>query len=482
MRVTGGPLALAQKKTAEYLLSLEPDRMLAYFRVRAGLPPKAKGYGGWDGDGKNLTGHIAGHYLSAVSYMWAATGDVRFKERADYMVKELKTVQEKNGDGYVGALEGGREKFAEVAQGNIRSGGFDLNGLWSPWYVLHKVYAGLRDAYRLTGNRDALSVEVGFSAWAEKILQNLDDAQLQKMLNTEFGGMGEVFADLAMDTGDARWLRLSDRFEHKDVVGPLSKGVDNLAGKHGNTQVPKLLGSLARYVATGSPADGKAAQTFWDAVVKHHSFATGGHGRDEYFGPADKIGGQIDGRTAESCNVYNMLKYGRLLFALEPKAEYMEFAERALFNHVLASIDSASGSTCYMVPVGQGVRHEYQDMQENFTCCVGSGMESHALHGDGIYYESGAKLWVNLFVPSTVNWESQGATLTQETAFPERGESRLTLKLPSPKQLTLAIRRPGWATKSFSVFVNGKRVSTGAKPGEYVEISRVNGRTATGSS
>ena len=177
VRLTGGPLKHAQDLDADYLLKLEPDRMLAYFRQRAGLQPKAKGYGGWDGDGKNLTGHIAGHYLSAVSLMWAATGDPRFKDRADYLVKELREVQEKQGDGYLGALADGKRRFAEVARGEIRSGGFDLNGLWSPWYVLHKMYAGLRDAYRYTGNRTALEMEVKFAAWAESVLAKLSDVR-----------------------------------------------------------------------------------------------------------------------------------------------------------------------------------------------------------------------------------------------------------------------------------------------------------------
>src|SRR5262245_48408170 len=159
LRVTGSPSKHAQDLDRAYLLRLEPDRMMAYYRKRAGLEPKAQGYPGWDGDGRNLTGHIAGHYLSAVSLMYAATGDERFKERVDYLVKEMKEVQDKNGDGYLGAVEGLREKFAEVAKGNIKSSFFDLNGLWSPWYTLHKTFAGLRDAYRLTGSRTALDLE-----------------------------------------------------------------------------------------------------------------------------------------------------------------------------------------------------------------------------------------------------------------------------------------------------------------------------------
>ncbi|PYP48860.1 MAG: hypothetical protein DMD45_16845, partial [Gemmatimonadetes bacterium] len=184
VRLTGGPLKHAQELDRRYLLALEPDRMLAYYRQRAGLAPKAEPYGGWDGGGRNLTGHIAGHHLSAVSLMWAATGDARLKQRATYIVQELAAVQRAHGDGYLCALEGGRKAFAALARGEIRSAAFDLNGEWSPWYTLHKMYAGLRDAYRHTGNGTALAVEIKFAAWAERVLSGLDDAQIQHMLNT----------------------------------------------------------------------------------------------------------------------------------------------------------------------------------------------------------------------------------------------------------------------------------------------------------
>src|ERR1700735_1154205 len=223
--------------------------MLAFLRQRAGLKPKAEGYGGWDGPGRNLTGYIAGHYLSAVSLMWAATGDVRFKERANYIVDQLKEIQDAQGDGYIGALldgQGvdGKQRFVDLSNGVIRSGGFDLNGLWSPWYVEHKLFAGLRDAYHLTGNREALDVEIKFAGWVESILANLNDDQIQRMLATEFGGMNEVLADLYADTNDPRWLKLSDKFEHHAIVDPLSKGQDILAGKHANTNLPKMIGEL----------------------------------------------------------------------------------------------------------------------------------------------------------------------------------------------------------------------------------------------
>lgn len=477
VRLTGGPLLHAQQLDEKYLLELEPDRMLAYLRERAKLQPKAKPYGGWDGAGRQLTGHIAGHYLSAVSLMYAATGDVRFKERADYMVAQLKEVQDAQGDGYIGAqLDGkggdGKISFQELSKGIIRSGGFDLNGLWSPWYVEHKIFAGLRDAYRYTGNQTALEVEIKFARWVQGILAPLDEEQDQKMLATEFGGMDEVLADLYADTGDPQWMALSNKFEHHAIVDPLAEHMDILAGKHANTNVPKLYGDLIRYVYSGNQEDEKAADYFFDQVAWHHSYATGGHGKNEYFGPPDKLSEFVDGRTDESCDVYNMIKYARESFAIDPDVKYADFHERALFNHELASQDPDDGRVCYMVPVGRGVQHEYQDPFNDFTCCVGSGMEAPALHSYGIYYSMGDKLWVNLYAPSTVNWKSQNVQLEMQTDFPIGDTAKLTVNPDKKKQLTLEIRRPYWAGEGFSVKVNGHAMEGLPPADSYVEITR----------
>jgi len=210
----------------------------------------------------------------------------------------------------------------------------------------------------------------------------------------------------------------------------------------------------------------------WDEVAAHHSFATGGHGRNEYFGPPDRLNDMIDGRTGETCNVYNMIKMARMLFALQPDIRYADFQERALFNHILGSMDPSDGATCYMVPVGQGVSREYQNMQQSFTCCVGSGMESHAIHGDGLYYEAGPMLWVNVYAPSTAAWTSQGATLTMSTTFPEGESASLTVDTAAPKALTIALRRPWWAGDGFRVKVNKTPVANVPGPGHYVEITR----------
>ena len=476
VRLTGGPLKKAQDLDAQYLLELEPARMLAYLRKSAGLQTTAEGYGGWDGAGRQLTGHIAGHYLSAVSMMYATTGDVRFKQRADEMVEQLAEIQKAQGDGYIGAqLDGkgvaGKVRFEDLSKGEIRSGGFDLNGLWSPWYVEHKLFAGLRDAYHLTGNKQALDVEIKFATWADGILANLNDDQIQKMLATEFGGMNEVLADLYADTNDPRWLKLSDKFEHRAIVDPLSKGEDILAGKHANANVPKMIGELARYEDTDNETDGKAAEYFFDQVSLHHSFATGGSGKNEYWGPADQLNDMIDGRTAESCVSYNMIKMARTLFELNPESRYADFVERADLNAILGGQDPEDGRVSYMVPVGRGVQHEYQTQFDSFTCCVGSQMEAHAFHAYGIYDESGDKLWITQYAPTTVDWASQGMKFEMVTDLP-MGDSATFKVTSGKKQATLAFRRPYWVGSGFSVKVNGKEVKDISKPDSFIEISR----------
>ena len=451
--------------------------MLAFLRRSAKLEPKAQGYGGWDGDGRQLTGHIAGHYLSGVSLAWAASGDARFRDRANYIVNELKLIQDAQGDGYLGALMDrnrvdGKILFQQLSQGIIRSGGFDLNGMWSPWYVEHKIFAGLRDAYRYTENRTALDVEIKFATWAEAILAPLSDEQIQRMLATEFGGMNEVLADLYADTGDARWLALAAKFHHARIVDQLAQQKDILPGTHGNTNIPKLYGALKLYMYTGNETEGSAAKYFWNEITQHHTFATGGNTRNEYFGQPDQLSNMVDGRTAETCNIYNMIKMARTLFSMQTDIRNADYQERALFNHILASQDPDDGRVCYMVPVGRGVQHEYQGKFDSFTCCVGSAMESHALHADGLYYESGDKLWVNLYAPSTADWKSAGVKLEVNTDLPIGQTATIKVTPRSSKKFTLALRRPFWAGNGFSVKVNGSVLKTVPPADSYVEIAR----------
>ena len=304
VRLLDGPFKDGQDIAVKYLLSLDPNRFLANFRKDAGLQPKAPQYGGWESQG--ISGHAGGHYLSACAIAYASTGDPRFLERVNSFVDELAECQKANGNGYLAAIPNGRAIYAEVAAGNIRAKDFDLNGGWVPNYTQHKVLAGLRDAYRLAGNAKALEVEKALADWFEKTLGGLNGEQMQKMLDCEHGGMNEVLADLYADTGAERYLKLSRRFHHQAILDPLAKGKDILAGKHANTQIPKLIGLAARYEITGDAADRAAADFFWDRVAHHHSYVTGGNCKDEHLGEPDKLNNRLGSKTTETCNVYNL--------------------------------------------------------------------------------------------------------------------------------------------------------------------------------
>jgi uncharacterized protein len=468
VRLLNGPFKEAQDISVKYLLSLDPDRLLAWFRKESGLPVKAPNYEGWEARG--VAGHSLGHYLSACSFAWAATGDKRFLDRVNYIVDELAECQRANGDGYVSAIPGGKKAYAEVAAGNIRSAGFDLNGVWVPNYTMHKVLAGLRDAYRLCGNQKALAVSRGLADWFEKNLSSLNEEQMQKVLAAEHGGLNEVFADLYADTGDERYLKLSRRFHHKVILDPLARGEDILPGKHANTQIPKLIGLATRYELAGDPNDRAAADFFWDRVVHHHSYVTGGHCDAEHFGPADKLNDRLSPVTTETCNVYNMLKLTAHVFGWNPNADVADFYERALLNHMRGS-QHPDGRVIYNVSLKPGFHKEYQTFTDSFTCCVGTGMENHVKYGEAIYFHNDDQLWVNLFIASELNWKARGLTLRQETKWPEGTTSQLSVKCSQPQEFTLNLRHPFWAD-TLRVSVNGKVASETTSPSSYCRIKR----------
>ncbi len=468
VRLLDGPFKAGQDIGANYLLSLEPDRLLSNFRKEAGLPTKVEQYGGWEMRG--VSGHTLGHYLSACAMAWASTGDQKFLDRVNHIVDELAACQQANGDGYVAAIPGGKKAYAEVAAGNIRSAGFDLNGVWVPNYTMHKVLAGLRDAYRLGGNQKALEVSKGLAGWFEKNLSGLNEEQMQKILAAEHGGMNEVFADLYADTGDARYLALSRRFHHKAILDPLALGDDILPGKHANTQIPKIIGLATRYELTGDVSDRAAAQFFWDRVVHHHSYVTGGHCEGEHFGPPDKLNDRLTPVTTETCNVYNMLKLTEHVFGWNPNADAADFYERALLNHIRGS-QHPDGRVIYNVSLKPGFHKEYQPLTNDFTCCMGTGMENHVKYGEGIYFHDDSGIWVNLFIASALNWKSRNVRLRQQTQWPDGDHSTITVTCPQPKEFTLRIRHPFWAD-TLTVKVNGQLVSDSTSPSSYCQIKR----------
>ncbi|MFB3789597.1 MAG: beta-L-arabinofuranosidase domain-containing protein [bacterium] len=471
VRLLTGPFRTAMELDAAYLIRLKPDRLLAWFRKEAGLEPKAEVYGGWETQG--VAGHTLGHYLSACSMMYASTELGIFKNKVDYIVNELEECQNANGNGYVAAIPEGKRIFQEVAAGNIRSQGFDLNGGWVPFYTLHKLFAGLRDAYHYCDNPKALAIATRLADFVEKTLSGLNEEQMQAVLKCEHGGMNEVLADLYADTGDPRYLALSRRFHHHAVLDPLVQGEDRLQGLHGNTQIPKLIGLARRYELTGDSNDRQAAEFFWDRVVRHHSYVIGGHSDSEHFGPPDQLNNRLGTNTAETCNTYNMLKLTRHLFAWRATADLADYYERALYNHILASQNPNDGMMCYYIPLKPNSFKKYSTPFDSFWCCVGTGIENHAKYGESIYFHDETGLYVNLFIASDLFWRDKKLKLRQETWYPEKDTSTLTFTCEEPADLALRIRYPSWAQEGIHIKVNDEPQTLQAQPGSYVEIKRI---------
>jgi DUF1680 family protein len=470
VRLLDGPFKHAMMRDAEYLLRLDPDRLLSGFRKEAGLKPKAEAYGGWES--MNIAGHSLGHYLSACALMFAATGDAHFRERVNYIVAELDECQRANGNGYVAAIPNGKKIFQEVSAGDIRVQPFDLNGGWVPWYNLHKLFAGLLDAHRYLQSTKALAIAVKLADWADTTVAKLTEDQFQHMLSCEHGGMNEVLAELYARTGNEKYLQLSRRFHHKAVLEPLARREDRLQGLHANTQIPKLIGLARRYELTLNENDKTAAEFFWQRVVRHHSYVNGGNSDSEHFGPPDKLNDRLSQNTSETCNTYNMLKLTRHLFEWHASAEYADYYERALYNHILASQDPDDGMVCYYVPMKAGSKKIYSKPFDSFWCCVGTGMENHAKYGEAIYFHNPDSLWVNLFIPSELKWPEKGVSLRQETRYPESDKINFTVKTQRPANFSLRLRYPGWATDGVSVAVNGRPETVTARPGSFIDIKR----------
>jgi len=471
VRLTGGPLKEAMDLNAEVLLSLEPDKLLSRFREYAGLTPKAPIYEkGWESLG--VAGHSLGHYLSACSMM-AASGDERFKPITDYIVEELEVCQNAHGDGYVSAIPRGKALFLEVKAGDIRTMGFDLNGGWAPLYTLHKLFAGLRDAYRLTGSGKALEVEAKLGMWLVDVFAGLDDAQIQLVLRCEYGGMNEVLADLAADTGNVAFADLANRMYHKLLLDPLAEGRDELSGFHANTQIPKIIGAARQFEVAGEPKYKRIAEQFWNSVVRDHSYVIGGNSLNEHFGDPGQLNHRLSEGTCETCNTYNMLKLTKHLFGWHALAEQADFYERAMYNHILASQHKQDGRVVYCLSLEMGGHKRFQSLREDFTCCYGTGMENHASYGGGMYYEGEGAVFVAQYAPSELIWQRQGVTIAQETAYPLDGRVVLTVRASADTEFTMHVRYPYWASQGIRIRVNGEEADTSEfRPSSFVPLRR----------
>jgi DUF1680 family protein len=470
VRLGASPFLEAQNTDLAYLLELEPDRLLAPFLREAGLPPRQESYGNWESSG--LDGHMGGHYLSALALMYASTGDAEVLRRLNYFVAELKRAQENSGTGYLGGIPSGNQAWNDIANGKLHADNFSVNGKWVPWYNLHKLFAGLRDAYRYAGNEDARTMLIALSDWALKLTSALSEAQMQDMLRSEQGGMNEVLADVAQMTGDQQYLDLAMRFSHRAILEPLARQEDKLTGLHANTQIPKVIGFKRIGDMTGRQEYEEAAKFFWQTVHDKRTVAIGGNSVKEHFHDDKDFKPMIEEvEGPETCNTYNMLKLTELLFLGDAKGSYADYYERALYNHILSSQRPGTGGFVYFTPMRPNHYRVYSQADKAMWCCVGSGIESHAKYGEFIYAHSGDELYLNLFIPSTLHWREKNLKLTQTNQFPD--QDKTTLTVDGNGRFTLKIRYPEWVEAGkLLVRVNGKPVSVNAKPGGYVSLAR----------
>ncbi|ROO59093.1 hypothetical protein EDC02_0878 [Micromonospora sp. Llam0] len=478
VRLTSSRWLDNQNRTLNYLRFVDVDRMLYVFRANHRLSTNgAATNGGWDAPNFPFRSHMQGHFLTAWSYAYAVTGDTTCRDKANYMVGELAKCQANNGA--AGFNTGYLSGFPESDIAALESGGF----VAVSYYCIHKTLAGLLDVWRYMGNNQARDVLLRLAGWVDWRTGRLSYNQMQTVLNTEFGGMNAVLADLYQQTGDARWLATAQRFDHASVFNPLAANQDQLNGKHANTQIPKWVGAAREYKATGTTRYRDIASNAWNMTVDTHTYVIGGNSQAEHFRPPNAIAGYLANDTAEACNTYNMLKLTRELWLLDPnRVAYFDYYERALLNHLIGQQNPASnhGHGTYFTPLRPGGRRgvgpawgggTFSTDYNSFWCCQGTGIETNTKLMDSIYFHNSTTLTVNLFLPSVLNWSQRGITVTQTTSYPVSDTTTLTVTGNVSGSWTMRVRIPAWASNA-TISVNGVAQSIATTPGTYAALTR----------
>jgi uncharacterized protein len=441
-----------------WLYSLPNERLAHNFRVTAGIASDADPLGGWEAPDCELRGHYVGHYLSSCALLHAGTDDQSILVKANELVAMLAECQAK--DGYLGAYPAG---FYERLRKHEK--------VWAPFYTYHKIMAGMLDMYKHTGNKQALDIAVRMADWADAYAQSIADDEWQKVLLVEHGGMNEASFNLYAITGKAKYRDLGYRFEHKKIFDPLAAGEDKLDGNHANTNIPKVIGAARGYELTGDERYQRISLNFYRIVTEHHAYCTGGTSNGEMWRASDAIATQLGPAAEECCCSYNMMKLTRHLFGQQPDAKLFDYYERLLLN-VRYGTQDRNGMLMYYVPLQPGMYKTFGTPFDAFWCCTGTGSEEYAKLNDSIYFHDDESLYVNLFIPSMLDWKERGVKLRQTTKFPN--EDRITFifdKAPA-KPLALRVRVPYWAVKGVAVTINGEAKDLAAAPSTYLAIER----------
>jgi DUF1680 family protein len=439
-----------------YLYSLPNERLAHNFRVTAGISSDADPLGGWEAPDCELRGHYVGHYLSSCALMHASTGDQVIAGKANDLVAMLSECQAK--DGYLGA-------YPATFYDRLRK----HEKVWAPFYTYHKIVAGLIDMYEHTGNQQALDMALRMADWADVYARSFTDDDWQHVLVTEHGGMNEASFNLYAITGKAKYRDLAYRFEHKKIFDPLAAGEDKLDNNHANTNIPKVIGAARGYELTGDTRYQQISQNFYRIVTEHHAYCTGGTSNGEMWHAADAIATQLGPAAEECCCSYNMMKLSRHLFGQQPDAKHFDYYERLLFNVRLGTQDH-NGMLMYYVPLQPGMYKTFGTPFDAFWCCTGTGSEEYSKLTDSIYFHDNNSLFVNLFVPSTLDWKELGLKLRQTTKFPNDERVTFTIDSAPSSPVALKIRVPYWATKGVVVSVNGAPLDLTAMPSTYLTV------------
>jgi uncharacterized protein len=472
VRLLDSPFLQAQETNKRYILALDMDRLLAPFMKEAGLPWKVENYGNWENTG--LDGHVGGHYLSALAMMYASTGDPEINDRLEYMLMHLKIAQNKHGNGYLGGIPHGQQMWEEIRNGQIKADNFSLNNRWVPLYNIHKIFAGFRDAYLIAGKEDAKFILINLSKWFLDLTSNFTEEQFQKILISEHGGLHEIFADVAQITGDPIYLELAKKMSHQAFLNPLTAAEDRLTGMHANTQIPKVIGFQRIYQLTQDTHLNAASEYFWDNVVNKRSVAIGGNSVREHFHSTNDFSLMLSSEQGpETCNTYNMMRLSEMLFQSSPDKKYIDYYERAVFNHILSTQHPEKGGFVYFTSMRPQHYRVYSQPHENFWCCVGSGLENHAKYGQVIYAHCDNDLYINLFIASELDWKEKGVKILQKTNFPHEEATTIMFQHKGRKKINLKIRNPYWVKQgTLKVYLNGKEQEVTIDKFGYVSMSR----------
>jgi uncharacterized protein len=462
VRLGNSPFKQAMEADRLYLRSLPPDRLLHTFRINAGLPSNAEPLGGWEKPDCELRGHYAGgHYLSACALMYASTGDETLKNNANIVVAELAKCQDALKSGYLSAFP--VEYFDRLR---------DRVPVWAPFYTLHKIMAGNLDMYVHCGNEQALTVAKKMADWTAEYMGSLSYEHTQRILGTEFGGMGEVLSNLYAVTGERYYLWIAQKFDKQRFLDPLADHRDELKGLHVNTHIPQVIATARYYELTGDRRYRDIAEYFWNEVVSERSYCTGGTSNHESWNTEPGIlSTELSTNTTEDCCAYNMMKLTRHVFGWTADARLMDYYERTLFNHRLGTINPEDGTMMYYLPLASGYWKTFGKPFDAFWCCTGTGSEEYAKLGDTIYFHNEGALYVNLYIDSQLEWPEKGLRLRQETKFPEQQGAKLVVSAKNPVQVEINLRIPYWA-RGGSVKINGAQLQAFGSPSSYLALNR----------